>query len=182
MDLSKQSNRGLIQIWRNAVEQQNDPAKQKQARAMIQLIGEEWKSRRSQGPWFSWPSTDAPPGNTPIEPRSWPEEGMLGALGYHVGETQGVKPAIRQQILREIVDGELPPLNSYEYAKEWGEPGTTDRLRKLAETLASLTRNEKRRRQVSLGRAVEEREADLRMLHDEYYKARFNFGWPDSEI
>ena len=182
MDLSKQRGASLLQIWKNAVGRLDDPVTQTAAREMIGRIWEEWSKRKAKDQWFPWPSTDAPLGDEPINSNSWPEEGMLSALGYHVGITHGVSASLRRRILREIVDGELPPLNSHEYTAEWGEPGTADRLRKLAETIASLTRNEKRRRQVSLQRAIDEREADLRMLRDEYYVGEFNFGWPDTGI
>lgn len=187
--ISDRSGADLLQIWRNAVAILSDRKRSAQhaaARDAIRIIGEEWLRRTSQPHWkedyFPWPSTDAPRGGGGLDARGWPEEGLLVAVGYRVGQTQGVATPMRRAILREVFEGELPPVESPDYIREWGPPATPARLRKLAETLASLTRNEKRRREASLRRAIEQREDDLRFLHDEYYVGRFHFVWPDASI
>jgi hypothetical protein len=60
-------------------------------------------------------------------------------------------------------------------------PSTARRLQKLANTLASLARNAKRRRTASLDRAIHEWEQDLGFLYEKYYVGLFGFGWPATE-
>jgi hypothetical protein len=107
--------------------------------------------------------------------------GMLNLLGYHVGETQPLHPSIRESILEYIFEYHLPPIPDVAYFHEWGEPRSSGRLRKLANTLASLTRNAKRRDPWSLSRAIREWEQDLMFLHEHYYVHVFHFGWPDTQ-
>jgi hypothetical protein len=61
-----------------------------------------------------------------------------------------------------------------------GANQTARRLHKLANTLAALTRNAKRRDTVSLSKAVDDWERDLAFLHDRYYVNFFRFGWPET--
>ena len=149
---------------------------------MVRLIEEQWRVRKLE-PFLreetlTRPSTDATLGDKSLDLRSSPEEGVLLALGYHVGQTHPVSAAVRQQILRHIVEGELPPIRSHDYMRDWGAPGTADRLKKLAETLAALARNEEHKMQSSLRKAIAEREADLRFIYEEYYVGKFDFVWP----
>jgi hypothetical protein len=59
---------------------------------------------------------------------------------------------------------------------EWGGPGTADRLRKIAESLASFTKNAKRNPRDFIN-AISEWEEDLDFLFHEYYVGVFHFGW-----
>jgi hypothetical protein len=52
-----------------------------------------------------------------------------------------------------------------------GKPKTGARLKKLADCLASFTRNEKRNYTEDYSVSIFEREADLRYLKREYYNA-----------
>jgi hypothetical protein len=106
---------------------------------------------------------------------------MLSLLGYHVGETQSLHPAIRESILEYTFEYHLPPVGDVAYFNEWGEPRNSRRLRKLANTLAALTRNAKRRHSWKFSRAIREWEQDLVFLYERYYVHLFHFGWPATE-
>ncbi len=106
---------------------------------------------------------------------------MLRLLGYHVGETHRVHPSLRESILEYIFEYHLPPVDDVAYFREWGEPNSSSRLKKLANTLAALTRNAKRKDPVSFHRAISEWEQDLLFLHEHYYLNMFYFGWPDTK-
>jgi len=64
-----------------------------------------------------------------------PDVGMLTAVGYHVGITQGKSEAVRHKLLDFIMSGTLPPAGSPPYYEEWGEPLSAQRFRKLHRTV-----------------------------------------------
>ena len=150
------------------------------ARRQIEAINREWKRRRESEGFFEWPSTDARPGRGSFSSDP-PEVGMLAYLGYHVRKGCPM-PRARQQILLEVFRSELPPVNSLSYVDEWCEPESAGRLKKIAETIAALTRNNKRRKNSDSYRsAIENWEDDLRFLYNELYIKRFGFVWPSTE-
>lgn len=110
-----------------------------------QVVSSAWGVQASQNKWFAWPSTAASPGVRRLKHVDWKPYGMLSILGYHVGEMQPTPQDIREHILEYSFECHLPPLHSAEYYAEWGSPQTAERLKKLANTLATLTRNAKRR-------------------------------------
>jgi hypothetical protein len=105
---------------------------------------------------------------------------MLDFLNYHVGETRETSSNIRRCILEYAFECHLPPLGNPNYHSEWGELNTSQRLQKLANTLAACTRNAKRQSTTSYSAAIDSWEADLVFLYDRYYVSLFNFGWPAS--
>ena len=106
---------------------------------------------------------------------------MLSYLGYHVGETGPTPQDIRWCILEYVFECHLPPLDDPVHYLEWGRPVTAQRLKKLANTLAALTRNAKRKDAVSYASAIDDWERDLVLLHDRYYRNLFHFGWPATD-
>ena len=106
---------------------------------------------------------------------------MLGFLGYHVGQTQPTPRGIRWSILEYAFEFHLPPLNDREYYLGWGEPRTPQRLKKLADTLATFARNAKRHSGLSYATAIDDWEHDLVLLHNRYYVDFFHFGWPATD-
>jgi hypothetical protein len=141
MDLAE-----TIQLWRNCLDTLGDPNRafrHADARGLLDAIGQEWLRRRldpiNPDDYFVWPSTDAKAGRHGIDTKGWLPEGMLQAMGYKVGKTEGLAFGQRKLILTEIFKGHLPPLFPRRYLDEWDAPGTALRLRKLAETIASLT-------------------------------------------
>lgn len=181
--------RETVSLWRNAIGILSDPTKSKlhsDARQAISAINKDW-IRRRRGPidpkdMFDWPSTDASPGAGGIYTEDWEKLGVFKFMGYTVGNTEGLRQRVRENILSEIFEGHIPPVFSNEYLDEWGEPSTALRLRKMAETIAALTRNARRRRDQKMDAAIKDWEKDLEFLYWKYYVEKFNFGWPDSNV
>ena len=152
---------------------------QPDALKLREQISLEWGRQAAKGRWFSWPATDAQPSNQKLGDVDWPQEGMLSYLGYHVGETQPTPSEVRRRILEYAFECDLPPINGLAYFEAWGEPRSTKRLNKLANTLAAFTRNAKRK-DASTAKAINDWESDLCFLHKKYYTDLFHFGWPDT--
>lgn len=68
------------------------------------------------------------------------KEGVLSYVGYRVGRN-GLSEGVRLQILNCVFHNTLPRVESPEYMEEWGTPETSERLQKLAESIAAFTRN-----------------------------------------
>jgi len=132
--------------------------------------------------WFRWPDTDAPGGDGSVDGQHFLQEGMLSVLGYRVGVTNGVATPERRQILQEAFEGPLPHVFPRSYMEKWGDRRSARRLHTLADTIAALTRNLKRRRDQRMGDAIRSYEADLEFLYVEFYLGRFGFGWPSTQI
>ena len=141
-----------------------------------------WKIQAAQGKWFPWPTTNASRGARGMKVVCWRERGMLDILGYYVGEMYPTPRGIRRCILEYVFECHLPPLRDRHYLLEWGEPQTAQRLNKLANTLAALTRNAKRRDVISYARAIDDWEGDLALLYERYYVRFFHFGWPSTDL
>ncbi|MEZ8287477.1 hypothetical protein BCU17_22055 [Vibrio splendidus] len=127
---------------------------------------------------FKWPSTFAyeSSGNTPEV--DWPQVGMLKGVGYSVG-TKGLPTVKRRELLSNIMSQQLPYITSHAYRREWGEPNTTARLKKLANTIAYLTKNSKRSSNNTTV-AISEWEEDLKWLKDNYYRnGKYSWSWPN---
>jgi hypothetical protein len=128
-NLKETSYDDLFQMFVNAV---GLIAKEKQveaAKAMIAAIQKEWERRRNVGDAF----TDF----------DRPEVGMLAALGYRVGHTEGKPPRVRRLTLQFMLEGELPMVHSANYTEEWGEAGSFKRYRKLVRFLQNNIANMK---------------------------------------
>jgi len=156
---------------------------QDQAIKVRDEISLDWCRRAEQGGWFVWPDTAVPrgPTNGKLSASDWRPQGMLSLLGYHVGEVLPLHPSIRERILEYAFEHHLPPVADVPYFHEWGEPRSARRLQKLANTLAALARNAKRRNAAALARAIDEWEQDLMFLYDQYYTDLFHFGWPATQ-
>ena len=172
----------LIGMWRNAILKQDDPKWRLESEKMLKALGREWKRRHIDamrtGDFFTWPTTDAPGYTGEASLSGAPPEGMLSFMGYRVGRIADLSDATRRHALVAIFSKELPPVVSAAYMHQWAAPESAARLRKMAETIAALTRNAKRRDTIHLDDAIKEWESDLEFLHDEYYCGKFNFSWP----
>lgn len=129
---------------------------------------------------FPWPSTEIFQGIDSLVEPSWPQEGLLRYMGYRVGAS-GVSREKRQRILEHIFkDSTLPRVESPEYMAQWGEAESESRLQKMAETIASLTRNMKRKSTGRSEQAIRDWEDDLAWSKSSFYVGRFRFRWPDT--
>lgn len=133
--------------------------------------------RLVDGSYFRWPSTYAEASaevrrsiDEPMQP-----VGVLKASGYVVGNS-GLSPSERRQILAAIYKEALTVRLDRGYLAEWGRPQSAIRLRKLANTIAALTRNMKRKR--SDAASVEHWQADLDYLKRTFYDGVYDFRWP----
>ncbi len=132
---------------------------------------------------FKWPETTIVPHNLgEFTPESqWPNIGLLKKLGYQVG-ANGKSKAIRREILKDVFESEfLYNVKNKEYMEQWGEAETKKRLLKMANTLASFARNAKRKEN-PLYAAIEDWEEDLQWIKEKFYKGKFRFNWPDTEV
>lgn len=147
-------------------------------------IVDEWERRTdllvAGDGYFEWPTTDAPNGDGNLSAKTWHEVGMLSTFGYHVGTTHNVSEGERRYLLDQIFNCPLPPLNNAPYMKGWSTPKSKLRLKKIAETIAALTRNAKRRRNDRFQVACDDWETDLLYLYQRYYVGQFRFGWPQT--
>jgi hypothetical protein len=135
--------------------------------------------RRMQQGFFEWPVTDAPASRFGFQGDVFfYTDGLLSYVGYSVG-ANGPPIKTRRLILDCVFHKELPRVQSTEHMLEWAEPRTAGRLKKMADCLASFTRNAKRNTTHDFSSAIADWELDLKYLYTEYYVAKFNFAWPD---
>ncbi|WP_443479031.1 hypothetical protein ACLIMP_26115 (plasmid) [Novosphingobium aerophilum] len=152
------------------------------ARSRLEAIEFEWERRRGLMPdqpeYFAWPTTEVTGGVSAVGKVQWQPIGILAYLGYHVGKSSDLTEVQRQRLLAHIYGMRLPPVNDLAYMLAWDRPATASRLRKLADTLAALIRNAKRRQSIKLDAAIYDWERDLTYLKEEFYVGRYDFSWP----
>ena len=183
--LPTRSHLELLEIYQKCAKKMAGHTSPEISPAVLSLhaaILKEWERRTrsllADDGYFKWPTTDAPIGDGTLSGSAWRAVGMLSALGYHVGITEGLPEIERQFLLDQMFEICLPPLNDRSYMLEWGTQKTAARLRKLAETIAALTRNAKRRKSHDLQVACNHWESDLAYLYGKYYVRHFRFSWP----
>lgn len=59
------------------------------------------------------------------------EVGLMSEMGYHVGDTNGVKPNARRLIIIDVIEGPLPLVGNPRYMSWWGKDGTKKRLQAM---------------------------------------------------
>lgn len=99
--------------------------------------------------------------------------------GYRVG-AKGMSDKERRQFLDHFFRNPLPTAVSRYYGDAYGMPGSENRLRKMANVLASNCRNFKRNDRVKFRVAIAHWESDLDYLKRSYYRAGM-FPWPPTE-
>jgi len=138
---------------------------------------------------FRWPTTAAPYGDGSLNADDWPQIGMLKYMGYRVGKSSELTISQRQQILVRIFSIYLPNVMDPYEMREWHEPKSMLRLKKLADTLAANTRNAKRRNHDGkMNSAINDWETDLAWLKEKYYDGVYDgsgvekFDWPSTYV
>lgn len=173
----------LLDMWtRNAV-RMGDPNNNFRdlAACYVAAIEAEWRRRTMLAELdpdhFNWPVIRTTSGNGDVGIYDY-AEGILTVLGYHVGKSGEQSASRRQALLARIFEGQLPLINGPDYMKGWGGPGTPVRLKKMADSIASLASSARSRSHADYTKAVEHWREDLGFLHRRYYVGRFAFGWP----
>src|SRR5690606_40057528 len=108
-------------------------------------------------------------------------QGLLSASGYHVGQTRGLTESERREILNFIFFKDtLNEIDNEGYKEQWGEPKTSDRLKKLADVVATLANNALRKRG-DYSKAIWDWHSDLQYLKKSFYDNCGGFPWPKLE-
>ena len=131
--------------------------------------------------FFRWPDTDVihsyrSADQIDIDAQ---DSGVLSLLGYNV-QVNGPTDIGRRRVLNNLFTGNicLPPQLPDNYLAQWGNPNSAARLRKLAYSIASFTRQQKRKRNASI-QAIRKWEEDLAYLRNRYYEPfSKSFFWP----
>lgn len=142
-----------------------------------------WQRASESGQQFKWPELVIDPNARSYGREQGREEGIFSLAGYHVGETAGLPEAERRYRLRRLL---LEPLPSH-YAlviekKElatWGEPGTAQRLKRLAYRIAGFWKQFASRGQ-GVEQALSQWSDDLAYLKTEFYDGLHDFDWPSA--
>ena len=146
----------------------------------LNLIEKEWNRRSlANGPtdYFKWPSTEAKHGNGQIDSSNWITNGLLKFMDYQVGNSSTYTTSQRQALLSIVFQMEIPPVFPVEYINQFGKPSSSNRLQKIAESIAAFTRNAKRKSH-DMHAAIQDWEEDLNWLYHTFYVGRFKFSWP----
>jgi hypothetical protein len=105
--------------------------------------------------------------------------GVLSYMGYRVGKVSTLTQERRRRVLDYVFLGAIPQVNDRQYMRTWGQPNTAMRLRKLANSLATFTRNARRKQGKNFAQAIAEWEEDLAYLKQRYYDRRpRDWKWP----
>ena len=106
----------------------------------------------------------------------------LKMFNYTVGK-KGWLEANRHQFLADFMEMELPEEVEKEFGNKYGEPMTTDRLRKVANVIASTCSLNVAKNNPYLDQAISDWKNDLDFLKKKYYEdAGLNsFPWPDPD-
>jgi hypothetical protein len=176
----------LMVVWNNAIRTLADPSKRMDndaALRIVEAVENAWDALElANDDYFKWPSTETGNRTSGTAIPEMQKDGMLSYLEYHVGKTADIPAAVRHSILARVFEGKLPRVFPLDYMRQWGEPKTSARLRKMAESIASCTRSAKRRDEDRLDEAIRQWEQDLEFLYQRYYVGRFGFGWPSTSI
>lgn len=132
----------------------------------IEPVAADWRAYLLD--YLKWPRTDAPVGLGALFDVEWVTAGMLAHHGYHVGQN-GEPSHTRIRILDQLLKSDLNKTPFSEaYLREWGGPGGLVRLLKMANTIAALCRNAKRK-PGNFQAAIQDWESDLEYLHDTHF-------------
>lgn len=132
-------------------------------------------------PDWPWPITSIPSdnGGGPFG-SEFANASALKILGYSVG-VKGLVDAERKELLERFFTGPLPSIVSELFADAWGNPGSEERLKKMADTISSNCKNFKRNDAERYSVAIKEWDEDLGWLREKFYK-RGKFPWPDTYV
>lgn len=186
--LEKKTPFQILVMWKNALSIIADPFREQehlQANVLLRGVQAKWNQQSAAGEvgmMFRWPQIETRAADHRNEDadhshfEGLERVGMLAYLGYKVGN-DGLSAPVRRKLLTEVFARALPPAFQREYMDQWGEPGTAQRLRKMADCIASFARNASRK-DADFGQAIQQWEDDLAYLRDRHYQGTFGFAWP----
>jgi hypothetical protein len=152
--------------------------KRQRAKNLQKEIAERISQLKKETVAFEWPSTDVEEGNGSLDSGVFRHSsGLLRYMDYKVG-VNGYVARDRREILERTYEETLPRVNSPSYMAEWGTPSSSQRLQKMADSIASFVRNAKRQSYNDMSMSVDEWESDLAYLKKRYYDGCYNFPWP----
>jgi len=106
--------------------------------------------------------------------------GVLSALGYRVGRG-GLSSEERRRILKKVFSAPSAGLPSIPEVREWGASRTKDRLSKMANCLASFSRNAQRQPRPPR-EAIDDWKSDLSWLRGEFDAEVRGIRWPSPDL
>lgn len=151
-------------------------------RKAARQLREQLAAQLKQREYFTWPSTEAPQGGGDMDTAHFQhEQGPLGFMGYRVGKN-GLAADKRRDLLSGAYAGQLPPINSPEYMAKWDAPGTGERLKKIADSIAARARDATRNDAARYRQAIQDWKSDLKYLKEAFYDGRYDhdFVWPEA--
>ena len=146
--LQSKNDEDLLNIFKNCMRALTKGPDEK-ASLVIDGLEREWKRRLSRSTYSIFR----------------PDTGMLAELGYHVGNN-GERLSVRRQILKHVVERELPVVGSVAYTSEWGRPKTRQRVEKLTNFFIGMIESARGNRDMTT--AVAHWEADLEWVIEQY--------------
>jgi hypothetical protein len=130
---------------------------------------------------WPWPITTPPEGSGGSSDLFFPNKySGLWLCGYRIGKTSSMSESERRRFLDHFFRNRLPVIVSRYHADSYGEPGTEERLRKMANVMAANCRNFKKNDADKYEVAIADYEQDLDFLKQKYYRAG-SFPWPPTE-
>jgi hypothetical protein len=108
-------------------------------------------------------------------------EGILGKIGYSV-RVDGPTERSRRTLLSRFFEGAIstPQGLPEEYVRDWGIPLSSQRLKKMAYSIAWFIRQRKSYERPHYG-AIEKWQSDLDYLRSKFYEDfRSRFDWPET--
>jgi hypothetical protein len=127
---------------------------------------------------WPWPITTAPESRGGKFNTSFADhDSGLWLCGYWVGSSSTKTTSARRYFLDYYFRNQLPAVVKQYHGGAYGEPGSEERLQKMANTIAANCRNFKRLNREKYKVATSEWEQDLGYLKARYYRAG-SFPWP----
>jgi hypothetical protein len=156
-----------------------DPLEEDEEQVRL-LAGEHSALNFLEAVGFQWPTTQVPTRGGGNFVANLLNLGLLGFKGYTV-KVGGPSTTARQRILVGVYTNPVPNEFPAYYIRQWGIPGSSKRLNKMANTIATLCKNYKRRSN-PLSSTIAKWESDLAWLKANYYDGHYRFEWPSTDV
>lgn len=122
----------------------------------------------SNTPRWEWPVVRTDLGKTKVDGR-FKERSALKIFGYTVGKVAGWPEMKRRKFLSDFIECQLPNIVFDFFGDEYGEPFSSQRLRRVATVLASNASLRLRSDPVKFAYAISDWKDDLDFLRKKYY-------------